>query len=88
MAAVDKFTGSDAQRVNPVEHAFAITPDDDADLTAVTRGIWVGVGGDLAVIMQGGEEVTFTGIADGTLLPIRVSRVLETSSADFLVGLY
>jgi hypothetical protein len=68
--------------------AFAVTPDDDADLDFVTLGLWVGGAGDVAVVMESGDTVTFEAVTAGTLLPIRVSRVLETDTdATSIVGL-
>lgn len=81
MPAVDQFgyrTGTGANF--PASHAEAVTPSDSVDLTYVSRGLWVGVGGNLSVVMASGATVTFAGIASGTLLPIRVSRVRSTST--------
>jgi hypothetical protein len=79
----------------PAEHAFAITPDDNNDLDnltggGVTRGLWVGSAGNVAVVTQSGASVTFKGIAAGTLLPVKVKRVLSTgtnTTADTILGL-
>ena len=66
---------------NPSGKAYAVTPNDSTDLTTVTRGIYVGTGGNLRVNMaDNGNTVTFPNVQDGTLLPIRVSRVLSTST--------
>lgn len=72
----------------PASHAAAITPDDDNNLTETTRAIWVGGAGDLTAIMRSGETVTFAGVPAGTLLPVRVTRVLESSTATDLVGVW
>ena len=66
--------------------AFVITPDDDNDLPTLPRGIWVGTGGDVYVTMASGE-VPFLNVPDGTLLSIRPTRVLETSTAADMVAL-
>ena len=62
------------------EHAAAVTPHDSNDLTETTRALWVGGAGNISVIMEGGETVTFVGVAAGTLLPVRVTRVRSTST--------
>lgn len=86
MAAVDVSNGGVGQ---PAVHAFAITPNDSTDLEYVTRAIYVGGAGDVAVTTQGGESVTFSGVTVGTLLPIRVTKVKSTgTTATLLLGLY
>lgn len=73
---------------SPAIHAAAITPNDSVDLEFPTRSIFVGGDGNLAVIMKGGETVTFTGVVAGMVYPIRVTRVLATgTTAANLVGL-
>lgn len=58
--------------------AAAVTPSDSADLDTTTKFIWVGGVGDLKVRMAGGDDVLFTAVPAGTLLPISVSRVYST----------
>jgi hypothetical protein len=72
------------------EHAVAATvlESDTVDLPFVTLALWVGGTGDVAVIMKGGESVTFTAVQAGTLLKIRVTRLLSTgTSATAVVAL-
>ena len=74
------------------ESAFAITPDDAADLAFIPRTIYVGGAGDLAVIPWNegspADAVTFVGMAAGSFLPLRVSRVLATgTTATNIVGI-
>lgn len=68
---------------------FAITPADDADVEQVPRAIYVGGGGDLTVIAQGGgDPVTFKAVPGGQTLVISPARVLDTgTTATDLVGL-
>lgn len=63
------------------EKAYAITPDDNADLPKATRSVYVGTGGDLKVDMVSGDTVEFKNVSDGSLLPVRVKRVYSTSTA-------
>lgn len=73
----------------PATHASAVTPSDTADLAYVTTSLWLGgiaASATLAVIMAGGERVTYTfgnaaALAPLTF-PIRVSRVLATGTAN------
>lgn len=67
--------------------AVAVTPSDATELP-VTRGLFVGTAGDLAVIMADGQTVTFLNIANATLLPIQVQKVLVATSASNILALY
>ena len=66
----------------PAATAEEITPNDSADITnGFTKGVWVGGTGDLRVIMiNDTAAVTFTNVQGGSLLPIRVKRVLATGT--------
>ena len=44
---------------DPAAGAAIITPSDSADLAEVTRGLWVGVTGDVQVDMADGDTVVF-----------------------------
>jgi hypothetical protein len=67
--------------------AVAITPS-DATVLPKTRGIWVGVTGNIAVRMANGESVTFANVPVG-LLPIQVDMVKATSTtATTMLALY
>lgn len=73
----------------PADDAADVTPSDTVDLGAVTRGLYVGVAGDVAVIMKDGGAVTFSGLAAGVAHPLRVSRVKATgTTATGIVALY
>lgn len=61
--------------------AIAVTPADGSDIANVSRAIWVGGAGNLAVILAGDTSaVTFTGVPAGTMLPLRVKRVMSTNT--------
>lgn len=84
----DRFANHAATIDGPAQHAFEITPDDVELLDEVTRGLYVGTGGDLAAIMATGATVSFTNIISGTVLPIRVQAILATgTTASGIVGL-
>lgn len=73
---------------DPAFDAVEIAPSDGADLSAVVRGVYVGIGGDLKVTLAGGSTVTFVNLADGCLLPVQASKVFATgTTAAGLVGL-
>lgn len=61
--------------------AVAVTPNDSADLTTVpTKGIYVGVSGDLKVTLNDGSTVTFVSLSSGVIHPLAVKRVFATGT--------
>lgn len=60
--------------------AFAITPDDNTDLSILARGIYVGTSGDVKVTMADGTTVTFGALAAGVVHPLAVKRVWSTGT--------
>jgi hypothetical protein len=74
----------------PAANAVAVTPHDATDLAQVTRGLYVGVAGDVSVeMLDTGTAVVFTAVPAGTVLPIRVTRVNATATdATNIVALY
>ncbi len=73
----------------PAAGFAAITPHDSTDLQYVTRGVYVGGAGNIVAVDEGGTAVTFNGATAGTILPIRVRRINNTSTtATGLVALW
>jgi hypothetical protein len=64
----------------PCTNAVAVTTSDTAYLPAVTRKVYVGTGGALAVLMRGGGVVTISNVPSGTTLDIQVKRVMATNT--------
>lgn len=72
----------------PASHGFAIAPHDVTELAEVTRALYVGGAGAVAVVLASGASLTFSGIAGGTVLPLRLRQVRATgTTATQLVGL-
>lgn len=72
----------------PASNHFAITPHDSTNFTEECRGIYVGVGGDIVVVTQNDDAVTYKNAQSGSIIPIRAKRVNSTSTtATNLVGL-
>lgn len=70
-------------------NAFAVTPNDGVDLAHTTRGLYVGVSGDVKVTTNNGDTVVFTGMAAGVIHPIGVKRVWATlTTATNIVGVF
>lgn len=68
-------------------NADAVTPN---DTTVVRyRALYVGVTGNVSVLTEGGQTVTFQNAQAGSVLPIRVARVRATgTTATNILGLY
>lgn len=77
-----------------VTGSITVTPDDDNDLvfpsgTNRTRGILVGVSGDLNVIMASGTTALLKAVTAGVVHPLSVKRILATdTTATDIVALY
>lgn len=89
MAASDTFVGHARDIGSPVRNAFVITPHATNELPYVTRAVYVGGAGDIvAVLADDTDPVTFKAVPVGMVLPIRAKRILNTSSATYMLGLY
>lgn len=68
----------------PSTHAKTVTPSDTTDLTEIPKAIYVGTGGDVAVIGAnapvGATGITFKNVPDGAILPFRPRRILATGT--------
>jgi hypothetical protein len=69
--------------------ASLVTPNDSVDIPSISnengRGnngcvLYVGTGGDLRVLTAGGDDVVFTGVQDGSFLPVNVVKVFATNT--------
>jgi len=67
--------------------ARAVTPSDSTVLE-VTRGLFIGTTGDVAVTMADGQAVTFSNLASGVILPIQVTKVMAATTASDILALY
>ena len=86
--AVNEFTSFGPGLDSPATNADAVIPADGADLGFVSRALYIGGGGDVRATMLGGQVVTFKALAAGSILPVRVARVMATgTTATHIVGL-
>lgn len=84
--AVDVSQGGVGQPASNVE---VVTPSDAVDLSYVSRALYIGGAGNVTVIMQGGQTVTFSGVSAGQILPIRVKQVKASgTTATLILSLY
>lgn len=86
---MDPFESTIDSPIAPAQKCFAIAPHDSAELPLVTKSIYIGQGGDLALLSLRGEtSVIFRNLPDGMLLDVRARRILATgTTASDIVGL-
>lgn len=84
----DRFANLAPSLTSPVIGGFAIAPHDSTPLPEITRAVYVGVTGDLALVLASGQSVVLKAVPAGSLLPVRVQRVAATgTTAASLVGM-
>lgn len=84
----DRFAHTGPSLSGPASFAFSITPHDSKDLREMTRALYIGAGGNLCVTTMSGDTVTMMSVLPGSVLPLRVVRVLQTgTTAGNIVGL-
>lgn len=89
MPIKDTFQSTADSLISPATICFAIVPADGGELTQVTKALYVGTGGDIALRpLDGTADVTFRNVPDGAVLDVRVRavRATGTTAAD-IVGL-
>lgn len=84
----DRFATLSPSLTSPVTDGFNISPSDSDMLREVTRALFVGGAGDVALKLVSGGQVVLKGVAAGVLIPVRASAVLATgTTASSIVGL-
>ena len=74
---------------SPLTNAAAIAPNDSEDISVTTRGIYLGMPGDVQVDLLDSGTVTLRNLVAGVVHPIRAKRVYATgTTATDIVGLY
>lgn len=76
----DQFENIRPALESPCEGLLTVTPDDGADLAQVSRALYIGGAGDVAVTLKDGSTGTFSSAPAGMILPIRATRVLATGT--------
>jgi hypothetical protein len=67
----------------------AVTPNDSTDLADMANALFVGVGGDIRITGDDGNDEVFKNVPDGFFLPCRVTRVYSTNTtATDIIALY
>ena len=68
--------------------AISVTKSDSTVLD-LTGGLYIGPGGDVAVTMGNGGVFTFKNVANGSIMPIQVIKVMSTNTtASDIIALY
>lgn len=78
--AEDRFRLYSESLDGPISKAFAVTPNDNADLSEVTRALYVGGAGSVKVRFKNGGDITYINVSAGQRLPVRVERVFATGT--------
>ena len=77
-----------ANDTGSASQARAVTKS-DVTVLPVTAALWVGGAGNLSLVFEdGGSAVTITGVPAGTLLPFRVTKVMDATTATDITALY
>lgn len=90
--ATNKWLGTEEDIRSPEAAATGIetvTPSDSAELGTISRALYVGVTGNVAVVMMDGTSGILVAVPAATMLPIRVRQVKATgTTATSIVSLY
>lgn len=88
MQAIDRFLNSAIGRESGAIELRTITPSNTEDQPYVVRQIYVGVGGDVALMDTMGNSTVHKNVASGQYLgPFNIARVLVTgTTATDMVG--
>jgi hypothetical protein len=86
----DEWAGRGQSIDSPAANAAAVTPNNSTDLANATRALYIGGAGDVKVDLVGtGTAVIFAGLAAGTILPVRATRVYAADTdATSIVALW
>ena len=80
----DDFTDHRAELDSPAGDAVVITPGASA-MANRCRAIYVGGTGDLNVTTVGGTTTLFSAVPAGTIIPVRCTHILSTSTTATLI---
>ncbi len=86
----NEFSSTQDSPMQSARNLAAVTPSDGADLANVSKALWIGGAGNVSIIAaDDSSAVLISGVAAGTILPIRAKRVLATNTtATLIVNLY
>lgn len=68
-------------KANPAYRAASVTPHDANSVADfMVTALYVGTGGDVAITTSGSDEVTFTSVPSGSILPVEAKIVKATGT--------
>lgn len=65
---------------NPGVGGASVTPHDSTDFATPARSLYVGTGGNVAVVALNGDVVTWANVPDGFIIPVECTRVNATGT--------
>jgi len=81
MPAIDKQAQRGDTTDFPAKSLRAVTPHDTDELPFVAKALYIGTGGNVAIIAQEDDTaVTMTNVAAGSIVPVRAKIVLATGT--------
>lgn len=86
----DKYYGEGIRLADPSNESAVVVPSDSQDI-AIPKGLYVGVGGDIAMIGEDdtGEARVWKNVVSGSILPFRPKRIYATgTTATNILALY
>ena len=84
-AMTDTFKNTARSLTSPPEFGAPVTPSNSSDLPYVSRALYVGGAGNIAIRLQDGTDLVLANVPTGTLLPIRAARVLASGTTATLI---
>lgn len=75
---IDTFDSHSTSITAPPSNADVVVPSDTNDLPFVSRAIYVGTPGDVHVLTQGGQDITYKALSGTKIL--RVERIFATGT--------
>jgi hypothetical protein len=89
----NRFSRNSTNIDSPACDGFSVTSNNTTVFSQPTRGVYVGVAGNLAVTMLGYDNsntaLTFVGVQAGSILPIQVIQIKRTgTTANSILGLF
>ncbi len=89
MAADDRWAEYDTGLDGPYRGGEVVVPHASNDLTVVSRAIYVGVTGNVAVVLADGAVLTLVAVQAGTTLRVQAKRInAVNTTATTMVSLY
>jgi hypothetical protein len=81
MSGIDNLSRLSDSTEFPAVRLRAVTPSDTVPLVYVAKALYVGTGGNVAIMAsEDADAVTLTNVQSGTIVPVRARRVMATGT--------